>query len=187
MSAIPVHNAMADSGVYGLMAEFDSAQELLDAAHKTHEAGYQKIDAYSPFPIEGLAEAIGFERNRVALVVLLGALLGGLSAYALQYWVAVITYPTNIGGRPYHSWPSFIIVTFELTILFGGISAAVGMLALNKLPMPYHPVFNVPEFARASENKFFLVVESSDPKYDDARTRSFLSGLAPRMIAEVPS
>jgi hypothetical protein len=187
VSAIPVHNSMADSGVYGLMAEFDSAQELLDAAHKTHAAGYQNVDAYSPFPIEGLAEAIGFEKNRVALVVLLGALLGGLSAYALQYWVAVITYPTNIGGRPYHSWPSFIIVTFELTILFGGISAAVGMLALNKLPMPYHPVFNVPEFARASENKFFLVVESSDPKYDDAQTRSFLSGLAPRMIAEVPS
>ena len=169
------------------MAEFDSAQELLDAAHKAHEAGYQKMDAYSPFPVEGLAEAIGFHKNRVALVVLLGGLFGGISAYAMQYWVAVITYPVNVGGRPYHSWPSFIIVTFELTILFGGLSAAIGMLALNGLPTPYHPVFNVAEFAKASENKFFLVVESSDPKFDVAGTRSFLSNLGPRMIAEVPS
>ena len=175
------------SSTYGLMAEFDSAQELIDAAHKTHAAGYQKIDAYSPFPVEGLAEAIGFHKNRVALVVLIGAILGGLSGYMLQYWVAAVTYPTNIGGRPYHSWPSFIIVTFEMTILFGGLSAVFGMLALNGLPMPYHPVFNVPEFKKASENKFFLVVFSSDPKYDSAGTRNFLQGLSPRMIAEVPS
>ena len=173
--------------VYGLMAEFDSAQELVAAAHKTHAEGYRKMDAYSPFPIEGLAEAIGFHKNRVSLVVLIGGLIGLITAYSLQYWVAVITYPTNIGGRPYHSWPSFIIVTFELTILFGGISSAVGMLALNGLPMPYHPVFNVAEFAKATENKFFLVVESSDPQYDAARTRSFLSSLSPRMVAEVPS
>jgi hypothetical protein len=172
---------------YGLMAEFDSAQDLVAAAHKTHQAGYQKIDAYSPFPIEGLAEAIGFHKNRVPLVVLIGGLIGGLSGYALQYWVAAITYPMNIGGRPYHSWPSFIIVTFEMTILFAGLSAVFGMLALNGLPMPYHPVFNVPEFRKASENKFFLVVFSSDPNYDAARTRNFLQGLAPRMVAEVPS
>ena len=173
--------------IYGLMAEFDSAQELMAAAEKAHAAGYEKLDAYSPFPIEGLAEAIGFHKNRVALVVLIGGLIGGLSAYALQYWVAVITYPVNVGGRPLHSWPSFIIVTFELTILFGGLSAAIGMLALNGLPMPYHPVFNVPEFAKASENKFFLVVFSSDPQYDAAGTRSFLTGLSPRMVAEVPA
>jgi hypothetical protein len=168
------------------MAEFDSAQDLVTAAQKTHEAGYREVDAYSPFPIEGLAEAIGFHKNRVPLVVLFGGLLGALSAYALQYWVAVITYPTNIGGRPYHSWPSFIIVTFELTILFGGLSSAIGMIALNGLPMPYHPVFNVSEFSKASESKFFLVVESSDPKYDTASTRSFLMSLSPRMVAEVP-
>ncbi len=173
--------------IYGLMAEFDSAQELLDAAQRTHEAGYQRMDAYSPFPIEGLAEAIGFHTNRVALVVLIGGIIGGLSAYALQYWVAVITYPVNVGGRPFHSWPSFIIVTFELTILFGGLSSAIGMLALNGLPMPYHPVFNVAEFAKASESKFFLVVEATDPKFDAVSTRSFLAGLEPRMIAEVPS
>jgi hypothetical protein len=178
---------MNDPSVYGLMAEFDSPQELVTAAHKTHGAGYQKIDAFSPFPVEGLAEAIGFHKNRVSLVVLIGGIIGGLSGYLLQYYVSVIAYPLNVGGRPYHSWPSFIIVTFELTILFGGVSAAIGMLALNGLPMPYHPVFNVSEFAKASDSKFFLVVESSDPKYDAARTREFLKSLAPRAISEVPS
>ena len=182
-----MNDAPVTSSNYGLMAEFDSAQELVAAAHHAHAAGYQKMDAYSPFPIEGLAEAIGFHKNRVSLVVLIGGLIGGLSGYGLQYWVAAITYPTNIGGRPYHSWPSFIIVTFEMTILFAGLSAVFGMLALNGLPMPYHPVFNVPEFRKASENKFFLVVFSNDPKYDTDGTRSFLQGLSPRMIAEVPS
>jgi hypothetical protein len=178
---------MSESSVYGLMAEFDSPQELVEAAHKTHDAGYKKIDAFSPFPVEGLADAIGFRKNMVPFVVLVGGILGGLSGYLLQYYVAVITYPVNIGGRPYHSWPSFIIVTFEMTILFAGLSAAFGMLALNGLPMPYHPVFNVAEFTKASENKFFLIVFSSDPKYDGARTREFLKGLAPRAISEVPS
>ena len=178
---------MSESSVHGLMAEFDSAQELVTAAHRTHNAGYHKIDAFSPFPIEGLAEAIGFHKNRVPFVVLVGGIIGGLSGYLLQYYVAAITYPTNIGGRPYHSWPSFIVVTFEMTILFAGLSAVFGMLALNGLPMPYHPVFNVPEFKKASESGFFLVISSTDPKYDDARTREFLKGLAPRMISEVPS
>ena len=178
---------MNDASVYGLMAEFDSPQQLLDAAHKAHGAGYKKMDAFSPFPVEGLAEAIGFHKNMVPFVVLVGGIIGGLSGYLLQYYVAVITYPINVGGRPYHSWPSFIIVTFEMTILFAGLSAVFGMLALNGLPMPYHPVFNVAEFAKASDNKFFLVVFSTDPKYDAARTRDFLKGLAPRAISEVPS
>jgi hypothetical protein len=178
---------MNDASTYGLMAEFDSAQELVTAAHKTHAAGYEKIDAYSPFPVEGLADAIGFHKNSVAFVVLVGGIIGGLSGYALQYWVSTIAYPLNIGGRPYHSWPSFIIVTFEMTILFAGLAAAFGMLALNGLPQPYHPVFNVAAFAKASDNKFFLVVFSTDPKYDGARTREFLKGLAPRAVSEVPS
>lgn len=178
---------MSAASTYGLMAEFDSPQQLLDAAHKAHAAGYKKLDAYSPFPIEGLAEAIGFHKNMVPFVVLVGGIIGGLSGYLLQYYVAVITYPVNVGGRPYHSWPSFIIVTFEMTILFAGLSAVFGMLALNGLPQPYHPVFNVAEFAKASENKFFLVVDASDPEYDAAATRAFLKSLAPRLVSEVPS
>ena len=173
--------------IYGMMAEFGSAQELVQAAHHTHQAGYKKIDAFSPFPIEELAEAIGFHRNNVPLVTLIGAIIGGLTGYLMQYWVAVIAYPVNVGGRPYHSWPSFIIVTFELTILFGGISAVFGMLALNGLPMPYHPVFNVERFAFASKDRFFLIVFATDPMYDAQGTRQFLEGLAPRSISEVPS
>ena len=172
--------------VYGMMAEFDSAQALIDAARHTHQAGYQKIDAYSPFPIEGLAEEIGFHHNAVPLVVLIVGIIGGLTGYLMQYWMAVISYPVNVGGRPYHSWSSFIIITFELTILFGGISAVFGMLALNGLPMPYHPVFNVPRFALASKDRFFLIVFASDPKYDAKGTRQFLESLHARSISEVP-
>jgi hypothetical protein len=178
---------MKTTPIYGIMAEFDSASDLVAAARKTHEAGYKKIDAYSPFPVEELAEAIGFHKNRVPLVTLIGAMVGGLTGYLVQYWIAVVDYPVNIGGRPYHSWPSFIVVTFEMTILFGGISAVLGMLALNGLPMPYHPVFNVPRFAMASKDRFFLIVFSTDAKYDRVDTRKFLEGLAPRSISEVPS
>src|SRR5579871_6329564 len=178
---------MNPNPIYGLMAEFDNAKDLIAAANRTHDAGYKKIDAYTPYPIEEVAEAIGFHKNGVPLVTLIGGIIGGLTGYLLQYWVAVINYPTNIGGRPYHSWPSFIIITFELTILFGGISAVFGMLALNGLPMPYHPVFNVDRFALASKDKFFLIVFASDPKYSSGETRSFLEGLAPRSISEVPS
>ncbi len=173
--------------VYGMMAEFDSAQALIDAAKHTHEAGYQKIDAYSPFPIEGLAEEIGFTHNAVPLVVLIGGIIGGLTGYLMQYWISAIDYPINVGGKPTHSWPAFIVITFEMTILFAVISAVFGMLALNGLPMPYHPVFNVPRFALASKDRFFLIVFSSDPQYNPTSTRSFLEGLAPRSISEVPS
>ena len=173
--------------IYGIMAEFDSAQSLVEAARHTHEAGYKKIDAYSPFPVEELAEAIGFHRNHVPLVALIGAITGGLTGYLMQYWIATMAYPVNVGGRPLHSWPSFIIVTFEMTILFGAISAVFGMLALNGLPMPYHPVFNVPRFAFASKDRFFLIVFATDPKYDAKGTRQFLEDLHPRSISEVPS
>jgi hypothetical protein len=177
---------MRTAAIYGMMAEFDTPTDLVEAARKTSEAGYKKIDAYSPFPVEELAEAVGFHRNGVPLVVLIGGLLGGLSGYLMQYWISSISYPINVGGKPLQSWPAFIVVTFEMTILFAGIAAVFGMLALNGLPMPYHPVFNVPRFAFATKDRFFLIVFSSDPQYDPAGTRRFLEALNPRSISEVP-
>src|SRR5215470_3107634 len=177
---------MRTTPIYGIMAEFDTPTDLVEAARKTSEAGYKKIDAYSPFPVEELAEAIGFHRNGVPLVVLIGGLLGGLSGYLMQYWISAISYPINVGGKPLQSWPAFIVVTFEMTILFAGIAAVFGMLALNGLPMPYHPVFNVPRFAFATKDRFFLIIFSSDAQYDPAGTRRFLEGLNPRSISEVP-
>ena len=174
------------TSIYGLMAEFDSARDLIDAARQTHDAGYKKIDAYSPFPIEEVAEAIGFHKNGVPLVTLIGGIIGGLTGYLLQYWVAVINYPTNVGGRPFHSWPSFIIITFELTILFGGISAVFGMLALNGLPRPHHPLFNVHRFVKhATSDRFFLCIEARDPKFHLSDSIHFLKGLNPSHINEV--
>ena len=177
---------MKRTPTYGLLAEFDSPTALVKAAEATHAAGYVKIDAYSPLPIEGLAEAIGFHHDLVPLVTLIGAIIGGATGYLMQYWINTMAYPLNIGGKPFHSWPSFIVVTFEMTILFGGISAVFGMLALNGLPMPYHPVFNVSRFAMASKDRFFLIVFSSDKKYDDVKTREFLQSLGPKTLTEVP-
>ncbi len=171
--------------IYGLMADFDEPDQLLTAAHRAYEEGYRKMDAHSPFPIEGLAEAIGFRRNMVALVVLIGGITGCLTGFFLQYYVAVIDYPLNIGGRPLNSWPSFIPITFELTVLFAALSAVFGMLALNRLPMPYHPVFNAPGFELATRNRFFLCIESEDPKFDREKTGEFLSGLQARSVVEV--
>ena len=172
--------------VYGLMAEFQTPTDIVEAAKAAYGEGYRKMDAYSPFPVHGLSDAIGFSKDRVALVCLVGGLLGLATAYVLQYWINVIAYPLNIGGRPFHSWPSFIIVTFELTILFGGLSAGIGMLAMNGLPMPYHPVFNVPEFAAASRDRFFLCIESADPLFDMGSTAKFLEQLGAQRIVEVP-
>lgn len=172
--------------IYGLMAEFDNPTSLVEAAQRTRDAGYKKIDAYSPFPIEELSEAVGMHWNGVPLLVLCGGVFGGLAGYLMQWWISVVSYPINVGGRPYHSWPSFIIVTFEVTILFAGIAAVFGMFALNGLPMPYHPVFNVQKFEGASKDKFFLVIFSSDAKYNGAETRRFLEGLKPQSISEVP-
>jgi hypothetical protein len=175
----------AKAALYGLMAEFDSAGDLLDAARRAYEAGYRRLDAYSPFPVHGLAEAIGFRRTRLPYLVLLGGLVGGLGGYYLQYWVSVIDYPLNVGGRPLHSWPAFIPVTFELIILVAALAAVLGMLALNGLPMPYHPVFNVPAFELATRNRFFLCIEATDPKFDVEETRRFLESLKPHGVYEV--
>lgn len=171
--------------LYGLMAEFDSPTALVAAAHAARREGYRQMDAYSPIPIEELHEAIGFHKTRLPMIVLAGGILGGLGGYALQYWSQVIAYPLNIGGRPFHSWPSFIPVTFETTILGAALSAVLGMLALNGLPMPYHPVFNAPRFALASRNRFFLCIEARDPQFDREATQRFLDSLDPREVSEV--
>ena len=171
--------------IYGLLAEFDSAQALVTATHQAYATGYRRMDAYTPFPVEGLADALGFRKTRVPLIVLLGGILGGTGGYFMLYYSAVISYPINVGGRPFHSWPAFIPITFELTILGAALFAVLGMLALNGLPMPYHPVFNAPRFALASRDRFFLCIEATDPLFDSERTRGFLIGLQPREVAEV--
>ena len=178
---------MARLPIYGLMAEFDSPEALLAAARRAFAAGFRRMDAYSPFPVDGLAEAIGFPRTRVPLIVLIGGLIGCVGGFYLQYWVAVIDYPINIGGRPLNSWPSFIPVTFELTILIASLFAFFGVLALNRLPMPYHPVFNVERFELASRNRFFLCIEAVDSKFDLERTRQFLNEIGSLGIYEVES
>ncbi len=171
--------------VYGLMAEFDDPNALVAATTRAYREGYRRMDAYSPFPIEELHEALGGSHTRLPLIVLIGGILGCIGGYALQYWTQAIAYPINVGGRPYHSWPAFIPVTFECTILAAALSAVLGMVALNGLPMPYHPVFNVPRFALASRNRFFLCIEARDPKFDVERTRRFLETLEPREVTTV--
>jgi hypothetical protein len=176
---------MEQQGLYGLMAEFDSPTALVTAAARAREAGYRKMDAYSPIPIEELHEALGLPQTKLPWIVLGGAITGGLVGYGLQYWASTIAYPFNIGGRPLHSWPSFLVPTFETTILFSALAAVVGMLALNGLPMPYHPVFNDSRFVMASRDRFFLCIESVDPKFDLAQTRRFLESLSPREVCDV--
>jgi hypothetical protein len=172
--------------IYGLLAEFDSPTALVSAAHQAREAGYRRMDGYSPFPIEELADALGFEKTSVPLVVLIGGILGGSLGYLMQYWISAINYPLNIGGRPLNSTVAFIVVTFEMTILGAALFAVLGMLALNGLPEPYHPVFNVERFAFATRDRFFLCIEARDPRFDRAATQKFLEGLKPKQVMEVP-
>jgi Protein of unknown function (DUF3341) len=171
--------------IFGLMAEFDDPTSLVKAARQTYGAGYRQIDTFSPYPIEEAWEAIGQHDKRLSKIVLAGGLTGLLSGLGLQEWVHQIAYPINIAGKPLNSWPQFVPVTFELTILFAALSGVIGMILLNGLPMPYHPVFNVARFERASRDKFFLLVESTDPKFDRLQTLNFLKGLNPSEVNEV--
>jgi len=167
------------------MAEFEDVQQLIEAARRTREAGYRHYDAYTPIPVEELAEVMHAHDNRLSWLVLVGGILGLVGGYGLQYWTSVIDYPINIGGRPLHSWPAFIPPAFETTILGAALFCVLGMLALNGLPMPYHPVFNVPRFALSSRDRFFLCIEATDPIFETEATRRFLERFGPREVSVV--
>ncbi|HXF64012.1 MAG TPA: DUF3341 domain-containing protein [Caldilineaceae bacterium] len=171
--------------IYGLLAEFAGEEALLHAARQVRGAGYQRVEAYTPFPVEGLAEALGIRGRRLPLIVLAGGIVGGAGALLMQWYSAVMDYPLNVGGRPYASWPSFVPVAFELTILVAGFAAVLGMFALNGLPQPYHPLFNAPEFTGASRDSFFLCVEAADPKFDVQQVRALLQELGALRVIEV--
>ena len=171
--------------LYGVMAQFDSPSALVAAARETYTAGYRRINGYSPFPIEELSEAIGFKRTSLPLIVLIGGIIGALGGFFMQYWMEVIDYPIIVGGKPFNSWPAFIPITFECTVLAAAFAAVLGMLALNKLPQPYHPVFNAPNFALATRDSFFLVIESKDPKFDHDEVMQFLKSIEAREVVDV--
>lgn len=173
------------TGVYGLLAEFSSPAALLKAAERMRDAGYTRTDAFSPFPIHGLDDAIGFKENMVAPLILGGGIAGALGGFGLQYYGQVMAYPMNIGGRPEYSWVAWIPPMFEMTILFAAFAAVFGMLGLNGLPQPYHPVFNAARFRRASQDGFFMAIEAADPKFDLDKTRAFLSGLGAKDVVTV--
>jgi hypothetical protein len=170
---------------YGLLAEFDSATAIVDAAREARAAGYVKVDAYTPYPIHELDDALRLPRTKLPWIVLAGGIVGMLAGFALQYWASAIEYPMNVGGRPYASWPSFVVPAYETTILFASITAVVAMILLNGLPQPYHPIFNAPNFSNASADRFFLCVEASDPRFDMTATRQFLQGLKPLGVTDV--
>lgn len=171
---------------FGMVAEFADAEELVAAAARIHELGYRRVECYSPLPVEGLADAIGFHRTRMPLIVLCGGIVGGFTGLALQYWTTVIEYPLNIGGRPLFSWPSFVPVIFELTVLFAALSAVLGMLAMNGLPRPHHPLFGITGFERATQDSFFLAVLTKDSLYDETKTRALLNELGAKEVHDVP-
>ena len=171
--------------IYGVMAEFDNPTSLVNAAREARARGYRNLDAYSPFPIEALTEALDLPKSKLPLIVLIGGIVGGLTGYLMQYYITVIYFPINVAGRPLHSWPMYIVITFELTVLFAALSAVFGLLAVCGLPMPYHPTFNVPRFALASRNRFFLCIEAADPLFDREATVDFLDCLDAREVSEV--
>jgi len=169
------------------MAEYETPTALVAAAEKARLAGFRKMDAYSPIPIHELDDALGLKRTRLPLLVLIGGICGGLGGFALQSWASALAYPMNVGGRPLISWPQFVPVTFETTVLGAALTAFFGMWALNKLPQPYHPVFNVAAFTRASTDRFFLVIETGDPRFDRTSTWNFLESTHPIGVSEVAS
>jgi hypothetical protein len=181
----PAGEPLAEKHWYGLLAEFQEPEQLVHAAQQATSAGYRRMEAYSPFPIAGLAEALGFHSTRLPIVVLVGGILGGLAGYALQYWVSVLENPLNVGGRPLHSWPLFIPVTFECVVLGASLACVLGMLALNGLPRPHHPLFGVPGFEHASTDRFFLCIQARDAQFDPQATRNFLQGLGPAKVSDV--
>ncbi len=173
--------------VYGLMAEFDDPEVLIEATQHAYDRGYRMMEAYSPFPVEGLADALGFHHTKLPAVVLMGGLAGGIGGFFMQWYSAVLSYPLNIGGRPFNSWPAFIPITFEMTILGAALSAVFGMLAFNGLPRPHHPVFNVPSFVLASRNRFFLCLQARDPLFEIESASRFLEEHHPKTISVVPA
>ncbi len=178
---------MSEPKLHGLVAEFESETEVLAAARKAHTLGYRAMDAYTPYPVEELAEALGMKKNRVSLITLCCALTGSITGYTLQYVSAVWDYPINIGGRPLHSWPSFIPITFELTVLFGAIGGVIGMLALNGLPRLHHPIFDTPHFEQRSASRFYLCLQADDPLFEKEKTRTALQEMHPADVWEVPA
>ena len=182
MSAV---HAPPEPALHGVLAEFGTIGELIRAIDRVREEGYTAVDAYSPFPSHDIIHALHLPPSRLPWIVLAGGLIGCFGAYALQYWTLAVDYPLNIGGRPLHAWVNFIPPAFETTILLAAFSAVIGMLALNGLPQPYHPVFNAPRFNLASQDRFFLVIEASDPKFNAKATKDFLSSLQPREVVEV--
>jgi hypothetical protein len=179
------HDHAGGPSLYGVMALFESGEDAVRAAEAAHAAGFRRMDAFSPHPVDGLAEAIGYKQNWMRVIVLISGLLGGLGGYGLQYFSGVINYPVNAGGKPFHSLPNFIPITFETTVLGAAIGAVFGMLGLNGLPRPHHPVFNVPEFERASSSGFFLCILADDPQFDPETTTKFLEGLGPTLVTRV--
>ena len=176
----------AHKPLYGLMAEFSDPTALVEAAKRTHAEGYRRVDAFTPFPMHELFDALDLHEKKLQLTVLGAGILGAFAGFGLCYWTQVIAYPLNIGGKPYNSWPAWIPITFECTILLAAFGAVFGMLALNGLPMPYHPVFNVRRFDSASRDKFFLVIQTRDPKFRLDEVRQFLRSLGPREVTDVP-
>ena len=163
--------------LYGVIAEFENPSDLVAAARRVYSLGYRRINGYSPYPIEELSEAIGFTHTSLPLIVFIGGLIGGIGGFLMQYYIEVIDYPINVGGKPYNSWPAFIPITFEMTVPVAAFSAVLGMLVLNKLPQPYHPVFNLPNFAMATRDRFFLAIEANDPKFHHAEVIELLKSL----------